>query len=117
MEKTGLCRCGHTLKLPKAECLYECGSCKTKGVFLCHVIADPPDPVYIRCKQCNINYTLFECPQCNGAAVLKDFQGGHVYGCVCGFNANIISCNICTSLLCMPPKANCENSVIECKKC
>jgi hypothetical protein len=40
-----------------------------------------------------------------------------VYGCVCGFNATFVSCNICTSLLCLPPKLNCEDSVLECKKC
>ena len=97
--------------------MYECSKCHQKGVFLCHVLPPSPDPVFQRCHTCQINYTVFECPQCRGTAVLKDFTSGYSYGCVCGFTANIVSCNFCTSLLCLPPRANCENAWLECKKC
>lgn len=64
MEKTGSCRCGAFVRIPNSECLYECKNCHTKGVFLCHIIPNSADPSIVRCKECKIAYTMFECPQC-----------------------------------------------------
>lgn len=84
---------------------------------MCHVIQDISDPVMVRCKECKLAYSLFDCPQCQGTGVIKGFKTGQLYGCLCGFTATFITCNMCTAMLCLPPKKKYENVVIECKKC
>ena len=84
---------------------------------MCHIVPEPTDPMLVRCKICKIAYSIFECPQCQGTAVVKEFKSGQQYGCVCGFNATFVACNLCTALLCLPPRNNYENIKIGCKKC
>jgi len=38
MSKTGICSCGQTVTIPKAECLFQCHRCGQGSVFLCHVL-------------------------------------------------------------------------------
>lgn len=60
---------------------------------------------------------MYNCPQCEAFAVIKGFQSGKMYNCLCGFQATMVSCGKCTALLCLPTRSNYENTLIKCKKC
>ena len=116
-QKSGDCECGANITMPNAECLYHCKECNKVGLFLCHPLPVPKDPVNIRCKKCKQRYGMFTCPQCKGTAVMRDFQSGSIYGCVCGFQSTMVTCNVCMALLCLPPNKDYQEALLTCKKC
>lgn len=117
MSKSGVCGCGATVTIPKSECLFRCHSCQGVSVFLCHLLGEPNDPLHIRCKECRVVYSMYNCPQCEAFAVVKGFQSGKMYNCLCGFQATMVTCAKCNGLLCLPTKNNYELTPIVCKKC
>jgi hypothetical protein len=117
MSKSGTCPCGQTVTIPKSECLFQCHRCGKASIFLCHMLEPPKDMMHMRCRECKAVYSMYTCPQCEAYAVMKGFQSGRMYNCLCGFQATMLACNRCNALLCLPTRNNYEMTTIQCKKC
>lgn len=48
---------------------------------------------------------------------MKEFKPGHVYGCICGFQATMLACNNCNAHLCLPSRYQYQMTPVTCKKC